>query len=181
MSPGRFKSAYNGLTAVARRVYDATPISDDWDVSTIQAELIRLGLPIREYRMLEGVLNSLVHTGLLEEPHKGRFRRSKVSPIKARTAKPEQSPATTEEPATPMATTNTITAASIAAKAEPAEPAGAIDKLAAIAQRTKELSNALAELSRDIENAALDIEEEFASTSKDLEKLRMFKTLMKDL
>jgi hypothetical protein len=174
MSPARFKSIYNCLSAVARRVYDATPIADQWDISTIQTELTRLGLPVREYRALQGIIGSLVESGIVEEPSKGCFRRTKVAEIKLKKVEP-QSPQSNQQN-----TMNTKLATAPAA-VDPAASGSPLDKLASLANQARGLSQKLATLAIDIENAALEVEEEFVANSRDSEKLKQLQALLKGI
>lgn len=43
MTPERANAALSGATTVARKVYDAVPINETWDLVAVRAELLRMG------------------------------------------------------------------------------------------------------------------------------------------
>lgn len=74
MTPARQQALVRGLTTVARKVFDATPINEPWSASQIDAELRRIGTP-KSIHMVTGCLNGLVKDGLVTEGPLRMFQR----------------------------------------------------------------------------------------------------------
>lgn len=180
MSPKRFQALYNAQTSIARRVYDAVPISDAWTVHQVLRELDRVGLPIRDYSKLEGCLNSLCQTGLVDEPEKGKFRRAKVAPLKI-AAVSSQPETTQDEPAPEMSKpTITVKPAPAAAPAEAKKHTNPLERLDELAKRARAAAATLTNLADEIDTVALEIEEEFEANAKAGEKFRQLQALMRE-
>lgn len=79
MNQGRFKSVLNGLSGVARKVFDSVPISEEWSQPQISMEMQRKHGAAPERRVMTGCLNNLVEAGIVVEPRPGQFRKIAVS------------------------------------------------------------------------------------------------------
>lgn len=77
MNPARLKSMEAGLTGVARKVLDATPISEGWPASRIQSEIKRLTQSQVDNKTVLGCLAHLVEQGLVKELQHGCFQRER--------------------------------------------------------------------------------------------------------
>ena len=75
MTPIKVKTALDGQTAIARKVFDFVPIQDAWAANKIVSEMIRCGLPRIDFRTIEGCLHRLKDAGLVKEPERGAFQR----------------------------------------------------------------------------------------------------------
>jgi hypothetical protein len=77
MNPTRYEALLASQSAVARRVLSAVPLQEVWPSRRIYQELVRTG-GARNVRIVEGCLNTLVDSGLVNEHPRGHFIR--VSP-----------------------------------------------------------------------------------------------------
>lgn len=178
MSPKRFQSLYNAQTSIARRVYDATPISEAWTVHQVMQELARAGLPIRDYSKVEGCLNSLRQAGLVDEPEKGKFRRAKVAPLKI--AAVSSQPETIEDEPAPQMSKPTITVKTASsAPTEAKKHTNPLERLDELAKRARAAAATLTTLADEIDTVALEIEEEFEANMKAAATLRQLQALMR--
>lgn len=78
MNEIRFKAVYNGLTSVAKTVYDLFPSDAYWSIKRMHAELFSLGKRM-DTKTLSGVMNGLVSAGLLSEVDGGIFSKNKIT------------------------------------------------------------------------------------------------------
>jgi hypothetical protein len=169
MNHGRYQSIYQGLSAIARKVYDAIPAQETWSMAQIQAELQRTGGTARDKRILEGCVNSLKEAGIIKEPVRGFFIREHVSPPTSKTVETKPIKETT------LGLPNTTPLPSTQPKGKP------LDKLAGIANRANMLAASLRDLASDIETAALELEEEVAASLKASEKLQALSSILKNI
>jgi len=173
MGEGRFNSMYNGLSAVAKKVYDATPIQAPWSTEQIASEVVRLGRNV-DFSILVGCLNTLMRAGLVSEPIPRHFIRQKIRERKP--AEPRVEPEELIEIETPQ-TQTTIT---MTAKPTP-QPKAPIDRIAALAQRARKIAEEARELATDMETAALEIEEQAQVERGEIQKLHQLKSLLKSI
>jgi hypothetical protein len=85
MDQRKLKAIEAELSGTARKVLDAVPIADAWQVHTIVGELKRLHGSAPSLSIVSGCLESLRHSGLVQES-RGRWIRR---PVKERTPKIE--------------------------------------------------------------------------------------------
>ena len=160
MNLNKFNARFESLNTAARKVYNATPISESWDIAQIIRELER-NLSRMDYRVVHGCLSALVDNGLVIESARGEYRRT---PVRERAA-----------PATPIE----VKEEPVKNVPPPAMPAAVaklspLDILASLAVRAKDLT-------ADIESAALAIQEQLEATEKDMEKFRQLQAILKGL
>lgn len=150
MSPERANAALSGTTTVARKVYDAVPINEAWDLAAIRAELLRLRNSSIDMHTMRGCLGVLREAGLVIE-RDGRFTRCKV---KARHEKEEA--------------TNVI-------EIKPQEPRKSVgtplETLSGIASRLSAVARDLAAIASEIETEALRISSDLEAQDEDSAKL----------
>lgn len=178
MNQARFNAIYSGLTSLEKKVYEAVPISDPWDIKQISNELNRCG-STPDPRVLGGCMSTLVDAGLVLETAPKVFVRVSVKP------KPEKSPPHHQAPPATFEATNEIPPTVNALK-QPAPKAASnqqdiLEKMSALAGRVNHVRAYLEQLSSDIETTALEIEEQMAEREKDMAKLRQLQALLKDL
>lgn len=164
MSESRFTQVIAGMTAVAKKVYEAVPSSDQWSHQQIVTEVKRLGYGI-DHHTIKGCINSLIQAGLVQETAKGMFRRQPVRP---------KTETTNEE----MAATQEIQPVKAADRAAHKE---AIDILGGIADKLRNLSKATQSLADEVDKAGLDISDQIAMKEAGADKLKQLKDLLKEL
>lgn len=154
MNSVRFNSMYGGLSAVAKRVYEAVPISESWSAQQIKAELDRRGAGVsKDARVFGGCLCDLVARGLVSEAPHGMFRRVKVS---LREAQPPQQKEQVVQ--------------SVQKSQPPAK--SALDRLSALATQLKAIAG-------ELETVALEMEDERAVDAEGRKRLEQLQQLLK--
>lgn len=155
MSAAKFQGEYNGLTAVAKKVYDAVPAMEEWGSARIQVELKRVGVAM-DARQVNGCLDSLVRSGLVREPKPGMFIRQYVKDAPMRPVLVKSGPVekTTAE--------------------EPMPEEAPIDKLSGLSSKLREIADA-------IDTAAIEIADRISSESEETAKLRQLQRLLKEI
>lgn len=169
MNEARFNALYAGLTSIARKVYDVTPIREEWPVSTILNELGRQGT-YTSLKVVQGCLTSLVSSGLVKERGMGRFIRTTVR-------RPEKDVPTfkvvpqiyTSEPIQEIAVP------------QPTPTKSPIDALTDLMAQAEKLVNDTKALIDGIATIGSRLEEQMAKDQADLAKLRQLQGLLKDL
>lgn len=161
----RFQALFEGINSAARKVYNATPISETWDVAALSRELERTTGRM-DYRTAHGCLAHLVEVGLVLEPTHGMYRRTPVRTPEMKTPEPKEPNAMTQ--AFTQAKPQAVPVVAPVAKVSP------MDILGALAIRARDLQT-------DIENAALAIQEQLDANEKDMEKFRQLQTILKGL
>lgn len=160
MNAKKFESTYNGLTSVAKKVFDATPISEPWSISNIVTELARNGSH-QEHRVVMGAMRDLCGRKLAYEVSAGMFRRVKVE---GRPTKPSE---------IKVAEQRTKTADVVSIK-PPATKKGPMELLAELATKARQFAE-------ELDNAALEIDQEFQNSEAKSEKLKQLQTLLKNI
>lgn len=159
------QSALNGLTSIARKVYDVVPISEPWKLTRIADELYRQGRRV-DKNVLLGVLDGLRSDKLIKEPIEQHFIRAP-----ARGRPPTKSTSMEHiPPAQPIATTPSTKPAT----PTPVNPTDPLDKLTAIV-------SAFDELKHRLEDAILDVQAHLEKINKDSAKAKQLLDLMKSL
>lgn len=176
MNQARMNSMVTGLSAIARKVYDAVPASETWDYVQINAEFKRKTGASLDYKTFQGCVSSLVASGLVREPSKGEFIRV------ATHVKPQISPIkevpSMAQPKTPQLQV---------VEAVPVEPASttkaslALDRIGVLSKELRLQSTMLAKLADELDEAVLDFEAERVSDIDALQRLKLLKQVLKDL
>ena len=154
LNQAKFNAIFNGLSAIAKKVYEAVPISAPWDAQQIHHEMIRT-FTASDLKTTTGCLNTLVSSGLIREPTKGTFVRIEVKQKVHTPMKKEETVATKLE--TPM------------------------DKLLSISSGLKTLTNTINGLAKELDEVALDIEIKLEADSAETQKLKQLQQILKSL
>lgn len=173
MNPARYSEHERNLSGVARRVFEATPITDGWTVSQITTELGRGGSRI-DVRIVSGCLNSMRDQGLVKEAAGGLWTRIAPRVVQApalRVVEPEHT-TTTYRSGNSMKTTQQKT------EPEQAEPLVSIGTLA---HRLRATGKALIEWADELEAVGLAFEERVEKANQDGVRLRQLQALLKGL
>lgn len=80
MNAAKAEAALNGMTNIAKKVYEATPAAEPWTVAQIRTEVMRLHGTAPEMNIAEGCLNSLIAAGLVREQGRRQYVRTAVRP-----------------------------------------------------------------------------------------------------
>lgn len=163
LSPSRQKALVNGLTSVARKVFDAVPISEAWTVQQIQTELNRVSSLGRDFHTVRGCLHSLTECGLITQPEKDTTFR--------RVALREPIPNEVATPQVPRVSNHT----------KPQAPATSAPAKKSPITILSDLATQMRSLADEIEHAALEIEESFSASEADNAKLKQLQTLLRSI
>lgn len=162
MSAAKFHGEYNGLTSVARKVYEAVPSMEEWASARIQTELRRVGVAM-DAKQVNGCLGTLVRSGLVREPKPGMFIRQYVKDAPQRPALVKSAPI---EPKPEVA---------------PVPEEAPIDKLSCLSQKLRDLARNIVEVADAVDNAAIEIADRISSESEETGKLKQLQKLLKEL
>ena len=177
MNAQKFAQKWEGLTGIAKKVYEATPKQEAWTDTQIADELRRTSPTRVDLRILAGCLKSLVGSGLVREVERGKFQREPVrekAPMPVPTAqvieiRGEQKPMYVPKPdAQPIP------------KPTPAE-VSPVDLLGSILKRIEGVVGVLKEIGNDMADAALKIEAGIEKNNADTAKLRQLQELLKSI
>ena len=171
MNAKKFESKYNGLTSVAKKIYESLPIKESWTVSQIIAELARNGHR-QDHTVVLRVCRELTESGLaimssINSRGDASFVRSKVE--KPQPQKPKEETAMPE----PIPASKPKSADVVAIKAT-AKKKGPMELLAELASKARQFAE-------ELDNAALEIEQEFQNSEAKSEKLKQLQTLLKGI
>ena len=178
MNQVKFKTTYKSLTSIAKKVFDAIPITLPATSYAISTEMRRQGVGSPDFSIVKGCLNSLVEVGLIREVSKDHFCRVEVrcssGPVTIITA-----------PDTPKEKMKTVPAAVVPAAVVPAAVATApvgqvdpIDTLAELANSALAIAASMTALAKQIEGAALDISEQGQKNREATQKLKQLQSLL---
>ena len=159
MNEIRFKSAFNGLTSVAKKVYEVIPETTYWSPDRIASEIFRTGVKI-DSSVLHGCLRSMEKSGVLIEAEGGLYSREKVAKAALKQLiekKPQEKQAMPEENKSP------------------------IQKLRELAIELLDLGKAANTLAAKIDSSAEDVEKHIAANEQDTLKLKQLQSLLKGL
>lgn len=173
----KFQAIYSGLTAVSKKIYDATPINEAWNANQINSELARTSTPV-EFRTILGCLNGLVGAGLVKESPNGCFQRVRII------SKPERS---TEKDSAENA--NPDNSQSQTSRVIGMQPTNSkekiiidpIEKIGQLAMQCREIMDAVQRLASNIETVAIEVQENFSSRDAEVQKLKQLQQLLKSL
>lgn len=160
-SPSRLQSIVENQTGIARKVLDAVPISDRWDLRQIIHELHRVHHVRYEQHVVRGCLKSLRESGLVHELGEG-FQRVPIRPLirsvaKPAPAEPEEKPVMTPEPESPG------------------------DRIACVASKLRTMAALFNDLATELDDAVIAYDEQAGATSAEFAQLRQLKALLKGL
>lgn len=79
LTVAKAKRMESSLSGVAKRVYNSVPISEVWTIQKIVIDVVRQG-GTKNFRIIQGCLNTLKEVGLIHEPESLHFIRI---PVKA--------------------------------------------------------------------------------------------------
>lgn len=174
MNHARFTAIHAGMTSVAKKVYEVTPIAESWSAGQICQELLRTGSSV-DPRVISGCISALVHAGIVLQQGPDAYRRTPVRPKPERAA-PLAQPETMAKP-----TPTTTPPPAVPAAAKLTDPAGPIDKLGALSSRVSNMVELLQALAIDIDTAALEIEEQIQAKNAETAKLRQLQALLREM
>lgn len=173
MNLSRMRSVVSGLNGQARKIYDRLPTDRSVDVSDMMSILGDCGMrPGRN--VVEGVLNHLWDSGLVERSSTGRFLRRVPSGGSAESTKPALSVVPTESaPAAPDL---------------PKAPRTPLDDLAEIETRIGAAVDLVGGLGKMLDGireavaaAAVNVQDHVDSIRKEQSKLDALRSLLKDI
>lgn len=164
----KFKIIYNCLTSAQKKIYAATPISEEWDSTKIKAEMARTAGSAMESRMLMGGLTGLVAAGLVKERAKGVFQRVPVDQKQAEFIEREDDQ-------------NKDTPEEIMQTTPPELAQSPIDKISALSNQCRALMGMLTQLVSDVETTAIEVQEMFSERDSEVQKLKQLQQLLKSL
>lgn len=169
MNQQKFEQTYRGLSAQAKKVYDAIPIKSAWSLAQIMAELHRLNLSLNDQRVVLGCLNSLKLCGLVVEVGKLTFRRETIrhhGEVKAPVASVQEEIVKQEQEVNSIPTKT---------ECQPAtKQSGAMDMLGQFAIRLRALAD-------DAETIAMEIASQAEKNEIETTKMRQLQALLKSL
>lgn len=161
MNQAKFDKEHRGLSAIAKKVFDATPLAQAWSVMAIGSEMRRIGSCGIESRTTLGCLNTLIDAGLVVEVTKGNFKR-----VEVRTPEPSK-----VSPIQQLKEDQPMIANAIEIEKSESTP---IDRLSSFAMRLRALAD-------DMENTALDLADKAEKNEAETAKMRQLQALLKSL
>lgn len=160
MNKAQMEAKERGLTAIARKVYEATPIETPWELNRIVANVHQNGCTA-EYRVIQGCLAYLRDERLVKEVAKNIYQRV------AKREKPEKQP---EPEQVPMKLV-------LPEKTQDDDP---IKKIGDLAASLRSQSTALSQLATQLEDVALEIQGVLEKNAEAANRLRALQSLLKD-
>lgn len=172
MNEAKFKALHGGLSAQAKRVYEAVPIKDQWNTAQIIIETRRLHPSMREQRTILGCLDTLVRSGLVVEPERGYFRREFCG--KPRQEKPPPVPATPVTQEAPVQDKKPAHRVTV-------DQASPMEKISHLQSMVGKIMADVKLLSDAIETVAIEVEMQFSERDAESQKLKQLQSLLKGL
>lgn len=158
----RLATIERGLTGIARRVLDATPIGEAWSVHQVYSEIRRQGHSV-DFRVVSGCLTSLCSQRLVREPQPGAYIRGKVATIDDEQAAQIESQAIKE-----------------AASLQPAD-GDPLDRLGELAGRIRLLAAEANRVADALDEATIEATGQMERLRADTKKLRQLQDLLKGM
>lgn len=165
-----------GLSGIARKVLECTPLSESWLNTQIIAEMERLGSR-PDHRVVMGCLKSLCDDGLVRSQQtKAGVMYTRVG-AKPKLVRPPEGKCSDhgEEPASVTTPDQPV----IARAVEPQRTA--IEKIASISTRLSELAIGMKELTVDLDELGIKVDEQIKKIQADTQKLRQLQALLKSI
>lgn len=166
LNNARMKQTIDGLSAQARRVYDATPASEAWTPGQICGELARMGLA-HDAKVVLGCLMSLVHSGVVREVKAGMFSRVSAKPVVVKVPPLEKEPNMRAPDAKPAAV--------------PESASDTLTKIASIGSQIRGAAEDLIALANGLDDVAIEVEERISKIDADTATLRQLQALLKNI
>lgn len=171
ISEAKVQQLLQGQSGIARKVYDAVPISEKWTANQIRQAIKHFHV---EQRTMMGCLKDLRESGLITETADGLFQRAPTREVK----KKQQTLSQSKEVAAMAAVAKSTESAS-ESKVEPMEMLSELSmELVAFGV---EFQGRLKAFAIKIEDAALRIEQEREQQEENLGKLKQLQSLLKSL
>lgn len=187
MRASRFEQIYGGLTDTARKVYSATPLTEDWSIAAINGEMRRNGQAI-DRSIVAGCLLSMKNQGLVKEPAPGQFIRvnvkaqtandSEFTPTPKIIAKAEAEAKQSTTKIEPESERSQMTDKSTNKTTNSLSP---IDRLEMLSVRVVGMMESLKKLADDIDEAALEMTAQMEAKEAELAKFRQLQALLKGI
>lgn len=169
MSQSRFAASYAGLNSMARKAYEAVPISQSWTIPQIIKELGRTGVSV-EYRVLAGCLGRMQELGMVTEQPRGYFIRAAIREPAKPSPEPFNPPRITMPTPTPATSDRPIII-----------PSAPLDRLGDIATRVGQIALLTKTLADDMATVAIEVQEQFEAAHADNAKLKQLQSILKSL
>ena len=169
MNNARAQSKIDNLTGLARKVYEAVPMSESWDIPKIVKELKRHG-HTADFQTVGSSLRLLEDQKLIKEPIRGQFIREKikeskvVSLPKGAAFSMDLNDPSAQEPVT-----------TVTGEADP------LARMAALASELRQYGNALLLAADRLESLAIGAEELSEGLRTKLAQFDQFKALLSSL
>lgn len=164
----RNELSLDGMSGVAKKVFEFVPIGEAWNSTRIGSEIARVTNATVDRKTLDGCLSALTEAKLIRETSRGLFQRAPEKPRMV-------------EPLLPRLIRGDMPGVAQDEAAQPPAPTGnALDRLAAAAHRMRELAGEYTALANEVENIALDAEKQIEAAQQDGEKARQLRALLKD-
>lgn len=171
MNELKLRKIEEGLSGIAKKVLDATPISEAWTRAKICQEMARLGHK-PDARVVDGCLESLKSSGLVKEPIVGNWIRV--------TAKPKPDIEVEILRASDIWEQRMAQAKKQDAKQE-SKPMDPLEQIGHIAKALRSMAEKATSLATEIEEVGLEAEARLAKVNEDTDKLRQLQALLKSL
>ena len=173
MNKTRFEQMLKHQSSIARKVFDAVPISEAWGFQAIQSELFRLGIN-KPKNIVEACLGSLTDAGLIRKGSQGHYIRiciheptAPAPEIKIVPAISTPAPEKLQAEQTPMT--------------EAAQQKTPIQRLEELAAKVSKMAEEILELPSEIESIAAQLKHDAEANAGELAKLNQLKVLLKGL
>jgi hypothetical protein len=167
MKDTRFRAIFNGLSAIAAKIYEAVPISESWTANQIAQELFRRKSTVRDISIIRYNLSAMVASGIVNEAKVGWFRRTEVKPPEEK----KEVPKVQKKDQPPMPVTTSATPAV-------AKKTSAIDALLNLSAKAREIAKHQTELAEAIDEAALEITEAMQGNEEAANRLKQLQVIL---
>lgn len=169
MKQARADSLLSTESGISRKVYDAIPISEPWNLKQIISELHRKGVTANQ-RTIEGCIASLEGRGLVKrlgQKNSYTVMRVKVTQPTTPTKKePVEMPTTQIAPDTPEPAANELTP---------------LEKISELSAQMHDLARTAISMAKVMEEVACEVDDMINSKNEEHDKLVQLKTLLKEL
>ena len=173
MNEARFKAVFNGLSSIAKTVYEAIPDDSYYSIKRVHSELCRLGKNV-DVSTLSGVLNTLTKAGVLSEVDQGMFSKVKITK-KVLSKAQEIEYADTKLP--PKEPKKEIAVPEINAKQE----ADAFDSLRETVIKFMDVAKLVNTLASEVDAKLAVVEKQLAANNQQMAKYKQLKSLLSDI